>query len=73
MVGAIVDCVRDIEAAAARLAAAGAVVVEPVTEVGEGIKLGMFRNPAGHLVGLIENPVFEVVSVPTGDGDGAGR
>ncbi len=39
--------VRDVEAAAARLIALGAVVVEPITEPGEGIKLGMFRNPAG--------------------------
>ena len=64
--------VRDIEAEAAHLAATGAVVVEPVTEVGEGIKLGMFRNPAWHLIGLIENPVFVVMPVVI-DGDGAGR
>ncbi len=65
--------VRDVEAEAARLVAAGAVVVEPVTEVGEGIKLGMFRNPAGHLIGLIENPVFEAVQVAGVNGDGTGR
>jgi catechol 2,3-dioxygenase-like lactoylglutathione lyase family enzyme len=65
--------VRDVEAAAARLIALGAVVVEPITEPGEGIKLGMFRNPAGDLIGLIENPVFEVLPVAAVDGGGTGR
>ncbi len=64
--------VRDIDAEAARLIASGAAVVEPVTEVGDGIKLGMFRSPSGDLVGLIENPVFEAVAVPAGD-SGTGR
>ena len=52
--------VRDIAAAAARLIALGAVAVEAVEDVGEGIKLGTFRSPAGDLVGLIENPVFKL-------------
>ncbi len=65
--------VRDVTAAAARLLAAGAVIVEPVTEVGEGITLGMFRTPTGDLVGLIENPVFEAVPVAAAEGDGPGR
>ncbi|HEY2557633.1 MAG TPA: VOC family protein [Diaminobutyricibacter sp.] len=65
--------VRDVAAAAARLIALGAVVVEPITEPGEGIKLGMFRNPAGDLIGLIENPVFEVLPGAAVDGGGTGR
>ncbi|WP_345764047.1 VOC family protein [Diaminobutyricibacter sp. McL0608] len=65
--------VRDVEAEAARLVAAGSVVVEPVTDVGEGIKLGTFRNPQGDLIGLIENPVFEAVSPPVEAGGGTGR
>lgn len=64
--------VRDIESAAARLVASGAVVVEPIAEVGDGIKVGSWRSPLGDLVGLIENPVFELQ--PADDaGDGPGR
>jgi len=64
--------VRDIDAAAQRLLAAGAVADEPVQDVGEGIRLGTFRAPDGNLVGLIENPVFklEAASVPESDGPG---
>lgn len=50
--------VRDIEAAAKHMLAAGAVVVDAVEDVGEGIKLGTFRGPLGDVVGLIENPLF---------------
>ncbi len=64
---------RDIEAEAARLLAAGAVVVEPVMEPGDGIKLGIFRSPAGDLIGLIENPVFEVLPVSADGSSGTGR
>jgi catechol 2,3-dioxygenase-like lactoylglutathione lyase family enzyme len=65
--------VGDIEVEAARLIASGAVVVEPITEPGEGIKLGMFRSPAGDLIGLIENPIFEAAPVTAVDGGGTGR
>jgi predicted enzyme related to lactoylglutathione lyase len=65
--------VRDVDAEAARLTASGAVVVEPVTEVGDGIRLGVFRSPAGDLIGLIENPVFETLAVAVDEGDGPGR
>ena len=65
--------VRDIEAAAGRLLAAGAVVAEAVSDVGEGIRLGTFRSPAGDLVGLIENPVFKLHRPPAPESDGPGR
>ncbi len=65
--------VRDIAAAAERLTALGAVTVAAVEEVGDGIKLGMFRSPGGDLVGLIENPVFKVQPAPIPDSDGPGR
>jgi catechol 2,3-dioxygenase-like lactoylglutathione lyase family enzyme len=65
--------VRDIAAAAAHMIATGAVVVEPAQEVGEGIKLGTFRNPLGFLVGLIENPVFKLQPAPIAESDGPGR
>jgi hypothetical protein len=65
--------VRDITAAQAHLIATGAAVAEAVQEVGEGIKLGTFRSPAGDLVGLIENPVFKLQPAPADEGDGPGR
>lgn len=65
--------VRDIGAAAQRLLDAGAVPVDAVTDVGEGIKLGTFRSPGGDLVGLIENPVFKLTPAPVPESDGPGR
>jgi catechol 2,3-dioxygenase-like lactoylglutathione lyase family enzyme len=65
--------VRDIAAAAAHLIATGAVAVEAAQDVGEGIKLGTFRSPAGDLVGLIENPAFKLAPAPADESDGPGR
>jgi catechol 2,3-dioxygenase-like lactoylglutathione lyase family enzyme len=65
--------VRDIEAAAKRMIAAGAVTDETVTDVGDGIRLGTWRSPQGDIVGLIENPAFKLAPVPGGDGEGPGR
>ena len=65
--------VRDIEAAGKHLLTTGATVADAIQEVGEGIKLGSYRSPAGYLVGLIENPVFELRSGPADGGDGPGR
>ncbi|HZR51025.1 MAG TPA: VOC family protein [Streptosporangiaceae bacterium] len=65
--------VRDIEAAAKHTAAAGAVVVEGIQDVGEGIKLAAFRSPIGDVVGLIENPAFEIQPAPVTESDGPGR
>lgn len=38
--------------------AKGATPVEPVTDVGEGIKVATVADPFGNLIGLIENPHF---------------
>ena len=65
--------VRDIVAAAERLTALGAVVVAAVEEVGDGIKLGTFRNPGGDVFGLIENPVFKLQPAAIPESDGPGR
>jgi catechol 2,3-dioxygenase-like lactoylglutathione lyase family enzyme len=65
--------VRDIEAARKRMIATGAVVVEAIQDVGDGIKLGTFRSPVGYIVGLIENPVFELQPVPVAGDEGPGR
>lgn len=51
--------VADIEAAQARLSSLGATVIEPVTEVGEGIKVAAVRDPFGNRFGLIQNPHFD--------------
>jgi hypothetical protein len=65
--------VRSIAAAGEHLTTVGAVVVDAVQDVGEGIKLGTFRSPAGDLVGLIENPVFKLQPAPVAESDGPGR
>ena len=41
----------------------GATEIEPVTEVGEGIKVAAVRDPFGNRLGLIENPHFDVKAV----------
>jgi predicted enzyme related to lactoylglutathione lyase len=47
-----------IEAAYARLLALGASTLEPVTDVGGGIKVAAVQDPFGNRLGLIENPNF---------------
>ena len=65
--------VRDIAAEAERLTALGAVAEATVEEVGDGIKLGTFRSPAGDVFGLIENPVFKLQPAAIPDSEGPGR
>jgi predicted enzyme related to lactoylglutathione lyase len=55
--------VPDADAAYAELLAAGATPLEPIEEVGDGIRLGTVRDPVGSIVGVIENPVFELQPV----------
>lgn len=55
--------VADADAAYAHLVAIGATPLEPVEEVGDGIRLGTVRDPVGSIVGVIENPVFELQPV----------
>lgn len=50
--------VEDIEAVVAALIDRGANAVDPVTDVGEGIRLATVRDPMGNLLGVIENPNF---------------
>ena len=52
--------VDDIEVAHARLIDAGATRVDPIAEVGEGIKMAAVRDPAGYVLGIIENPHFSL-------------
>lgn len=51
--------VADITAAFARLLELGATQLEPVTEVGGGIKVAAVVDPFGNRFGIIENPHFD--------------
>ena len=55
--------VADADVAFARLLALGALSLEPVTEVGEGIKVAAVQDPFGNRLGIIENPLFDPKSV----------
>jgi hypothetical protein len=41
----------------------GASALEPVTEVGEGIKVAAVKDPFGNRFGIIENPHFNANTV----------
>jgi predicted enzyme related to lactoylglutathione lyase len=55
--------VADAQVALDAMVAAGATVHDPVTEVGDGIRLGTVREPGGSLLGVIENPHFVAKAV----------
>ena len=46
-----------------RLIALGATELEPVTDVGEGIKVAAVKDPFGNRLGIIENPNFKASEV----------
>jgi predicted enzyme related to lactoylglutathione lyase len=53
----------DAAAEADRIAGLGATVVDPVQEVGGGIKVATLADPFGNLLGVIENPHFDPAKV----------
>ena len=55
--------VANAEQEVARLIALGATELEPVTEVGGGIKTAAVQDPFGNRLGIIENPHFDPASV----------
>jgi predicted enzyme related to lactoylglutathione lyase len=55
--------VNKAEEAFDRLIALGATALEPVTAVGEGIKVAAVQDPFGNRLGIIENPHFRVDAV----------
>ncbi len=55
--------VENIESAYARLLELGAASLEPIAEVGEGVKVAAVRDPFGNRLGIIENPQFDPRSV----------
>lgn len=54
--------VPDAAAAHARLLSLGATPLEPIADVGEGIKIGAVHDPFGNVLGVIENPHFKLPS-----------
>lgn len=52
--------VANIEAAFSRLLQLGAQALDPIAEVGGGIKVAAVLDPSGNRLGLIENPNFDV-------------
>jgi catechol 2,3-dioxygenase-like lactoylglutathione lyase family enzyme len=55
--------VPDAAMAYARLLEIGATALEPVTEVGDGIKVAAVTDPFGNRLGIIENPHFDAAAV----------
>ena len=55
--------VQNAAATYARLIELGATPLEPVTEVGEGIKVAAVTDPFGNRFGIIENPHFNAADV----------
>ena len=55
--------VSDAEAALARLLELGATPLEPVSEVGGGIRVAAVVDPFGNRLGIIENPSFDRAQV----------
>ena len=55
--------VEDIVAAFTKMLTLGATELEPVSDVGGGIKVAAVRDPFGNRLGLIENPHFDVKAV----------
>jgi catechol 2,3-dioxygenase-like lactoylglutathione lyase family enzyme len=61
--------VADIDVAVAALVEAGATIRSAVNEVGDGIRVATLDMPATGVLGVIENPHFELQPT-TGDGPG---
>jgi predicted enzyme related to lactoylglutathione lyase len=55
--------VADIDVAYMRLLELGATMLEPVSEVGGGIKVAAVRDPFGNRFGIIQNPNFDASMV----------
>ena len=55
--------VANADEALQRLLALGAAALEPVTDVGDGIKVAAVQDPFGNRLGIIENPHFKLADV----------
>lgn len=65
--------VSDAEVAQAEMIAAGATVLSEVRDVGDGIRIAKLRDPFGNLIGIIENPSFEIHPATNAENLGPGR
>jgi predicted enzyme related to lactoylglutathione lyase len=52
--------VDEIGSAVGHFVSTGAAIVAPVQDVGDGIKVATMADPFGNVIGLIENPHFEL-------------
>lgn len=50
--------VANVDDSLAHLIAVGGTLLEPVHDVGDGIRMASVRDPQGHVFGIIENPHF---------------
>ena len=57
--------VPDLDAAVARILALGASSVTPIQDVGGDIRVATVADPAGNIIGLIENPHFQLQTPPS--------
>lgn len=55
--------VTDIDTAHAKLLAMGAAPLDPIADVGEGIRVAAVTDPFGNRLGLIQNPHFSIAKV----------
>jgi predicted enzyme related to lactoylglutathione lyase len=55
--------VDDIEAEVARIVKLGATEIEAIQDVGEGIRVAELKDPFGNVIGLIQNPLFDLAAV----------
>lgn len=55
--------VENAEAAFAKLLSLGAASLEPVSDVGDGIKVGAVTDPFGNRLGIIQNPHFNPAAI----------
>jgi predicted enzyme related to lactoylglutathione lyase len=62
--------VPDAAAAVAELVAQGAEIVLDATETGDGIRVARVRDPMGNVIGVIENPIFQLPADASSPGPG---
>jgi predicted enzyme related to lactoylglutathione lyase len=55
--------VDDIGAEVARIVKLGASEHEAIQDVGEGIRVAELKDPFGNVIGLIQNPLFDIAAV----------
>jgi predicted enzyme related to lactoylglutathione lyase len=55
--------VDDIEVEVARIVGLGASEHEAIQDVGEGIRVAELKDPFGNVIGLIQNPLFDLAAV----------